>query len=59
MAIDKDSKQTLFERGQESTDKPLGHLSGPCGRPWESDEDFQEREDAFQAGKSSVLNNKK
>ena len=50
-------KQSEFERGQEY-ESNFQPLNSPCQGPFESNEHFQQRQDAFDSGRRSVQNNK-
>lgn len=60
MSVSKESKQQAFEDGQkyEKGEGPLIDFPEPSVRPFESNEDSAERQDAFDAGRASVRNNK-
>jgi hypothetical protein len=55
MAIDDDKRQEEFERGQEYEThiQPFNH---PVKGIFESDEDFGERDAAFESGRKSIQN---
>ncbi|MEZ5492010.1 MAG: hypothetical protein R3F50_17125 [Gammaproteobacteria bacterium] len=60
MSASKESKQEAFEDGQkyESGKGPLIDLPEPSLKVWESNEDYAERKESFDAGRTSVRNNK-